>query len=373
MSNITFLSEMWLKPNEINFINDLFPDKRKKFLFQSDMTYLNKKGRPFGGIGLIFDSSYQVIEHKFLNRHLAFFHLKQNNFEIIIIGAYMPFDNSNNRDQSKSIYELTLSYINVLIKKFKDLSIPVVILGDFNADLNRNSNNRFDKILRDFVKDNDLIVLDEIFPQKNNFTFTPNGYLSETKSKIDHVMVTKPSFNKLINAQCEILNHITNTSDHNAINLTFEYCIDTADHQYININKESDNFIDFEDPITYEIYNKFIDDELVKLDSVISKLKGESPKDNQTQTNQFYDGLCSVFENGNKRTIEYVKRNEIPQNFINHGKKWFGVECQKIKDSLIEAQKVLDKDPNNLEKQLIIKILHKNYRSAQRRGRGKRS
>ena len=46
----------------------------------------------------------------------------------------MPFDNSNNRDQSKSIYELTLFYINALIKIFKDLSVPVVILGDFKAD-----------------------------------------------------------------------------------------------------------------------------------------------------------------------------------------------------------------------------------------------
>ena len=134
------------------------------------------------------------------------------------------------------------------------------------------------------------------------------------------------------------------------------------------MNEESNTYIDFEDPIAYEIYNKFIDEELIKLDTLISQLKNQCPKDNLKLTNQFYTGLCSVFENGNKRTLEYVKRNEIPQNFNKHGKKWFGEECQKIKSELIQAQEELEKDPKNLDKQLIIKILHKNYRSAQRRG-----
>ena len=92
MSNIVFFNELWLKPNEINHLKDLTLEKRKKILFQSDMTYLNKKGRPFGGIGLVFDNAYEVIEYKFLNRHLAFFHLKQKNFELAILGTYMPFD-----------------------------------------------------------------------------------------------------------------------------------------------------------------------------------------------------------------------------------------------------------------------------------------
>ena len=75
----------------------------------------------------------------------------------------MPFDDSKKRDESKSIYELTLSYIHVLIKKYKNLFIPIILLGDFNADLNRHSNNRFDSLIRNFVEDNDLIVLDKIF------------------------------------------------------------------------------------------------------------------------------------------------------------------------------------------------------------------
>jgi len=184
------------------------------------------KGRPFGGIGLVFDNSFKTVEYRFLNRHLAFFHLKQNNFEIIIIGVYMPFDDSKKRDESKSIYELTLSYIHVLINKYKNLSIPVIILGDFNADLNRHTNNRFDSILRNFVEDNDLVVLDEIFPQKNNFTFSPNGVASEIKSKIDNIFVPRSMYAHFTNTNYEILNHVLNTSDHLAINLLFECKID---------------------------------------------------------------------------------------------------------------------------------------------------
>ena len=71
----------------------------------------------------------------------------------------MPFDDSKKRDKSKNINKLTYSFIHVLINKYKNLSIPVIILGNFNADLNRHTNNRFDSILRNFVKDNDLVVL----------------------------------------------------------------------------------------------------------------------------------------------------------------------------------------------------------------------
>ena len=73
MSSITFLSELWLKKNEINHLKDLCLNK-KKFLFKSDMPDSKKnKGRPFGGIGIVFDSSFKVIEYSFLNRYLSFF------------------------------------------------------------------------------------------------------------------------------------------------------------------------------------------------------------------------------------------------------------------------------------------------------------
>jgi hypothetical protein len=368
MSNIVFFNELWLKPNEINHLKDLTLEKRKKFLFQSDMTYLNKKGRPFGGIGLVFDNAYEVIEYKFLNRHLAFFHLKQKNFELAILGTYMPFDDSKKRDQSKSIYELTLSYIHVLINKFKNMSIPVIILGDFNGDLNRRSNNRFDSILKNFVQDNDLIVLDEVFPQVNNFTFSPNGYSSETMSKIDHIMIPNTMYEKFSNLKCEILRDVTNTSDHNAINLQFEHKINEFSLNNININTNEHHNIspDFDDPLVNQQFNKFIDEEFVNFDARLANFSKNNAANDQNLTDEFYLGLCNVFENANNRTLNYFKKIE-PKFRSHHGKKGFGAECIRIKSELILAQKELEKDPFNSDKRNLLKILQTKYRSAQRK------
>ena len=48
-SNITFLCELWTKPNEINLIKDLAISQKKNFLYKSDIHHTYKKGRPFGG------------------------------------------------------------------------------------------------------------------------------------------------------------------------------------------------------------------------------------------------------------------------------------------------------------------------------------
>ena len=367
MSSITFLSELWLKKTEINHLKDLCLNK-KKFLFKSDMPDSKKnKGRPFGGIGLVFDSSFKVIEYSFLNRYLSFFHLKQNNFELIVIGAYMPFDDSKKRDESKSIYELTLSYIHVLIKKYKNLFIPVILLGDFNADLNRYSNNRFDSLLRNFVEDNNLIILDKIFPQKFNYTFSPNGHSSEIKSKIDNIFIPKSMYDCFINPKYEILNHVTNTSDHLAINMQFEYKLNES----LMRSNEKSNFFrvtpDFENPLIYNLYNKYIEEELIGLEYLILNLKNDNQTNNQIQTDQFYSSLCQVFVTANKKTLEISKNNENQSRLNNHGKKGFGVECIDIKSKLITAEKKLKIDPSNLYQKDLIKTLQTKYRSAQRR------
>ena len=221
----------------------------------------------------------------------------------------MPFDDSKKRDESKSIYELTLSYIHVLINKYKNLSIPVIILGDFNADLNRHTNNRFDSILRNFVEDNDLVVLDEIFPQKNNFTFSPNGVASEIKSKIDNIFVPRSMYAHFTNTKYEILNHDLNTSDHLAINLLFECKIDELTR---NNNENREYFKsspDFENPIVFNVYNKNIDEELTGLDELVANLKNENPRKNQIQTDEFYSKFCKIFEMASRKTLEFSQKN----------------------------------------------------------------
>jgi hypothetical protein len=168
------------------------------------------------------------------------------------------------------------------------VSIPVIILGDFNGDLNRRSNNRFDSILKNFVQDNDLIVLDEVFPQVNNFTFSPNGYSSETMSKIDHIMIPNTMYEKFSNLKCEILRDVTNTSDHNAINLQFEHKINEFSLNNININENHNISPDFDDPLVNQQFNKFIDEEFVNFDARLANFSKNNAANDQNLTDEFY-------------------------------------------------------------------------------------
>ena len=133
----------------------------------------------------------------------------------------MPFDDST-RD-TRSIYEITLSYILTIINKYKSINIPIFIIGDFNADLNRK--NPYDKILSQFICDHDLIAMDMLNTQKNNYTFKTklkNNNLSF--SRLDHFLVlnneTIGSFKNLL---CNIDDDLGNTSDHRAITRRYQF------------------------------------------------------------------------------------------------------------------------------------------------------
>ena len=67
-SNITFLCELWTKPNEINLIKDLADHSNKFLLHKSDIDQTYKRGRPFGGQSWIIDKNSKLIENSFINR-----------------------------------------------------------------------------------------------------------------------------------------------------------------------------------------------------------------------------------------------------------------------------------------------------------------
>ena len=76
-----------------------------------------------------------------------------------------------------------------------------------------------------------------------------------------------------INPKYEILNKATNTSDHLAINMQFEYKIAESIQ---NNNEKTDVFRvtpDFLNPVIYNSYNKFIEEELVGIEDIVLKLK----------------------------------------------------------------------------------------------------
>ena len=149
-----------LKADGLNLIKDLVSCETKNFIHKSDIDKFYSRGRPFGGQCWIFDKRFKLIDKRFLNKYISYINLKVFSFEVCFIGTYVHFDDSKNRNESKSNFESSLCLIWTLNNHFDDKNIPVIILGDFNADLNRN--NRFDCLLKNFIIENNFLVIDTL-------------------------------------------------------------------------------------------------------------------------------------------------------------------------------------------------------------------
>ncbi len=334
-SNISFFHELWLKPSEINLIKNIYPQNNKTILFKSDMTHTYTKGRPFGGQCWVFDKSIKSTENEFLNKHLSYIILKFGQFEFAIIGTHMPFDDSKNRDNSKSMYELTLSLISVLIDKFKTRNIPFFIAGDFNADIFRK--NRFDKLLLEFTSENNLTLLDHLCTQKVDFTYSSfNSF-----SRIDHVIAsTDHGSNKFIDFQCNILDDIVNLSDHRNLSVDFSFeslisHINTPDPPPLkNIN--------FDNPV---IFNFFCSNFEKKTNEILeSCTKPRESENNQEFVNRHYHEICCSFSDTINETLSFQEVTEPIPNYNfkkkNSNKNWFTPELLLIRNKIRELHRI---------------------------------
>jgi hypothetical protein len=338
-SDILYLSELWCKQNEINLVKSISTkEKSKNVLFKSDMDYNYSRGRPFGGQAWVLNSTLDIVNHEFFNRHLSYIHLKKNETEFMIVGVYMPFDNSKKRDDSLSSYELTLSLITTLINKAKTLNIPIFIVGDFNADIKRN--NRFDKILNNFLNDQNINSLVYSYPQPINFTYKATLNLKPITATIDHAFFI-PYTDNLIIQNCTILDDIANMSDHNAISINFKLKIKKLNLEPPESVKKIYKTVNFENPIIHNFYNSAID---TQLDYSNDLLPGPNNLDPQNSIDKYHLFISEIINKAENETIIYqqiIEHKPGIQNKKNHNKKWFSPELKNIKTQLLELKKIV--------------------------------
>jgi endonuclease/exonuclease/phosphatase family metal-dependent hydrolase len=141
--------------------------------------------------------------------------------EILLVGVYMPFDNSKNKKETLSLYEISLSLIATLICKAQSNDIPIFVIGDFNADLKRK--NKFDKILKNYTENYHLSALINQFPQNIHYTFTSKNKETFFNHQIDHAFFVNDLSNTITIERCNIMDNEVNTSDHNAVSFEFSF------------------------------------------------------------------------------------------------------------------------------------------------------
>ena len=113
------------------------------------MNHNYKVGRPFGGQAWFINSSFEIFDFKFINKHLSFVHIRKDDVNCVLIGTYMPFD--DNSALSRSEYELNISLISSILYNFDIIGVSVFIVGNFNANVYRQKT--FDKMFSNFVSD----------------------------------------------------------------------------------------------------------------------------------------------------------------------------------------------------------------------------
>ena len=359
-SDILYLNEIWCKQNEINLLKSLPNDeKSKNILFKSDIDLNYKKGRPFGGQAWIINKTFTIIYHEFVNRHLSYIQIKKNGLELIIIGVYMPFDNPKKREETLSIYEMSLSLITTICSKGKNLDIPVFIIGDFNADLNRN--NRLDIKLQEFTSDLNLISLTSLYNQPVKFTYSSKIRNEMISSNIDYMFFIPDKHNSILIKKCEINDDIANMSDHNSISLLFTYKFKQIDEN-IPIPKPFKS-INFKNTDVIKFYNDSLKFHFNKNNNL---KKFNSTQNNQEFIENYYNLIKEIISLAEIDTINYqeslLSRNLTIYKNKKSNNKWFTPNLKIIKQKIIE----LKNSPNKIQNYHEIRNLRKMFRKIQR-------
>ncbi|RMZ94546.1 hypothetical protein BpHYR1_046129, partial [Brachionus plicatilis] len=134
--------------------------------------------------------------------------------------------------ESFSEFNTNLIILESELKSNRDKKQPFIILGDWNADVQRGK--RFDLSFKNFITRNDLILSDNVTNSDCSFTYRNGTY----NAWLDHaVWCSKNS--KFINSECLVLNEIDNPSDHLPICLKFKVNSSHANPNFIKIYNQN--------------------------------------------------------------------------------------------------------------------------------------
>ena len=263
------------------------------------------------------------------------------------------------KNESHSLYDISLSLIASLIGKAQSNNLPVLIIGDFNADTNRK--NKFDLLLSKFIDNYNLDTLITRFPQKLNHTFICKNNNNYFRQHIDHALFLNDSLNSINIENCIILDKETNTSDHNAVSIELSF---KGGYKVTRNNLEEsklDDRIDFENIEITNFYNNQID---YILSSELNKLNTKN--ENQEHIDSFYEIITKTIVKAKNLTIEFQNKNRIKKKtFTGNNKQWFTPQLRNIKQEIMHL-KSRQAYNNNSDLENKISSLKTSFRRIQR-------
>ena len=174
-----------LRPNVYKIENSM-PGFNSFIVPATKQTNVVSSGRPTGGLALFWRKSIQNLVKVKLHPTSSRVHAVEFMSNYLIINCYFPVDPKTANFDDFNLLSC-LQDIQWYIDSHPNHT--VVLAGDFNADLSRNT--RFVNIIRDFMMNNSLVTAWSSFPVDYTFCHNQvrNGTNIVSTSTIDHFMV----------------------------------------------------------------------------------------------------------------------------------------------------------------------------------------
>ncbi|KAI5634543.1 endonuclease/Exonuclease/phosphatase family domain-containing protein [Phthorimaea operculella] len=193
--DIITLQELWLIPEELDFLQTIHPDFAYHGVSAVDTSAGVLVGRPYGGVAILWRKSLftsvtpidtgstRVVA---VRVSIAAAPPPASLRSFIIVSVYMPTQHVDNIP----LFTECLAVISAVIENNSDEN--VICLGDFNADLTR-SNSVFGRELKNYCEDQNWVCVDVLLLglSSNTYTFQSDAHVSLTTSWIDHCIVTE--------------------------------------------------------------------------------------------------------------------------------------------------------------------------------------
>lgn len=185
--DIIALQELWLIPDEIDFLNTIHPDFGYYGISAVDTSAGPLKGRPFGGVAVLWRKSSfaNVVPIESHSTRIAAVRVNLTDRCFIVMSVYMPTECADNLP----LFTECLGKMSAIVE---DSDVEnVIMLGDFNADVN----SIFGDELEAYCLDQEWVCVDISILGKSSGTYTYRSDAHGTTSWLDHCIVTTSAAN----------------------------------------------------------------------------------------------------------------------------------------------------------------------------------
>ena len=309
-SDVVFLQEHWLFPDDLSTLNNIHNDFVSFALSSMDPSSELLTGRPFGGVAVLWRKSLAPFFRpiSFDDDRIIGLEFNRGGVRMLFLGVYLPYCSHQNFD--RFVY-----YLAKLKSIIDDFETPhVCVLGDFNADMVKAT--EFGKELESFCIESRLFVVDAMHLPSDSKTHVNDGH--GTESWLDHIVCTEGFLELVSNI---VIDQSILSSDH--LPVTMKISCESCDY---NHNDSTGQYADKRwvvewDSLTVEDLSAFesvVKENLDKIcvPSELLHCSGCSSVEHRDVIASYYDQVIACLSEASNRTIgkalDCNARNVVP-------------------------------------------------------------